>query len=95
MVRAVSAAWCQFFFFLDKVIWLYTIVLLVYAVLSWVPDLRGRWSRYIEVLVEPILRPVRRIIPPAGGIDWSFMVVLATLWLIDNFLVRPNAFACY
>jgi YggT family protein len=91
----VSLASCQFFFALDKVIWLYTLIMLVYAVLSWVPDLRGNWSRYISMLVEPVLVPVRRVIPPAGGIDWSFMVVLAILWVIDNFIVRPNAFACY
>lgn len=91
----MSLAWCQFFLALDKVIWVYTLIMLVYAVLSWVPDLRGNWSRYIAMLVEPVLIPVRRIIPAAGGIDWSFMVVLAILWIIDNFIVRPNAFACY
>jgi YggT family protein len=91
----MGLAWCQFFFALDKIIWVYTLVMLVYAVLSWVPDLRGNWSRYVAMLVEPVLIPVRRLIPPAGGIDWSFMVVLAILWLIDNLIVRPNAFACY
>lgn len=91
----MSAAWCQFFFALDKVIWVYTLILIAYAVLSWIPDLRGSWSRYLDMLVEPVLAPVRRVIPPAAGIDWSFMVVMIGLWLIDNFLVRPNAFACY
>jgi YggT family protein len=91
----MSAFSCQAFFVLDKVVWLYTIVMLVYAVLSWVPDLRGAWSRWIDMLVEPVLAPVRRLVPPAGGIDWSFMIVILLLWLLDNFLIRPNAFACY
>ena len=91
----MSTLSCQAFFVLDKVIWLYTIVMLVYAVLSFVPDLRGAWSRYVDMLVEPVLAPVRRLVPPAGGIDWSFMIVIFSLWLLDNFLVRPNAFACY
>ena len=69
--------------------------MLVYAVLSWVPDLRGSWTRYVAMLVEPVLIPVRRIVPPVGGIDLAFMVVIGLLWVIDNFLVRPNAFACY
>jgi len=69
--------------------------MLVYAVLSWVPDLRGNWSRYVAMLVEPVLIPVRRIVPPVGGIDLAFMVVIGLLWVIDNFLVRPYAFACY
>jgi len=46
----MSALSCQAFFVLDKVIWLYTIVMMVYAVLSWVPDLRGGWSRRLPEL---------------------------------------------
>ncbi len=91
----MSALSCQVFFVLDKVIWLYTIVLFVYALLSWVPDLRGAWSRWIDMLVEPVLAPVRRLVPPTAGIDWSFLIVIVLLWLLDNFLIRPNAFACY
>ena len=91
----MSALSCQAFFVLDKVIWLYTIVMVVYAVLSWVPDLRGGWSRWIDMLVEPVLAPVRRLVPPAAGFDWSFLIVIVLLGLLDNMLVRPNAFACY
>ena len=91
----MSALSCQAFFVLDKIIWVYTIVMLIYAVLSWVPDLRGSWSRWVDMLVEPVLAPVRRLIPPAAGVDWSFLVVLVVLWLLDNMIVRPNAFACY
>lgn len=86
---------CSVFYALDKLIWIYTLIMLVYAVLSWVPDLRGGWSRYVDMLVEPVLAPMRRIIPPAMGFDWSFMVVLIVLWLLDNWIVRPNMFACY
>ena len=75
--------------------WVYWLIMLVYAVRSWVPDLRGSWSRYVAMLVEPVLIPVRRIVPPVGGIDLAFMVVIGLLWVIDNFLVRPYAFACY
>jgi YggT family protein len=64
----------------------YTIVLLVYAVMSWVPDLRGgRWAYYLASIVEPLLTPIRRIIPPLGGLDLAFLVLLLVLQL----LVRP------
>ena len=91
----MSSAWCQSFFILDKVIWLYTIVMLVYAVLSWVPDLRGSWSRYVAMLVEPVLIPIRRVVPPVGGIDLAFLILLGILWVVDNFVVRPQAFSCF
>lgn len=91
----MTGGWCQFLSSLDKVIWIYTLIMLAYAVLSWVPDLRGSWARYLDMLVEPVLAPVRRIVPPAMGIDWSFMIVLAILWLIDRFVLAQAAHACY
>ena len=90
----MSAALCQFLSALDKVIWLYTIIMLVYAVLSWVPDLRGSWSRYVEMVVEPVLIPVRRLVPPAMGIDWSFLIVMGILWLIDRLVLAQLAARC-
>ncbi len=71
---------------LSFVVNVYTILLLVYAVISWVPDLRrGRWVYYLASVVEPVLVPIRRIIPPLGGLDLAFLVLLLVLQL----LVRP------
>ena len=65
----------------------YSLILLIYAVVSWIPDLRGPWVRYLAMLVEPVLAPVRRIIPPVGGLDLAFLVViLITSWVIPQLL---------
>ena len=72
----------------------YTLLLLVYAVISWIPDLRrGRWVYYLASVVEPVLMPIRRIIPPVGGIDLSFLIVLIVIQLVDNQIVGPQKFA--
>ncbi len=64
----------------------YTFVLFAYAVISWVPELRrARWSYYLAAIVEPVLVPIRRIIPPLGGLDLAFLVLILVLQL----LVRP------
>ncbi len=47
------------------------------------------------MIVEPVLIPVRRIVPPAMGIDWSFMIVLAVLWLIDRLVLAQLASRCF
>jgi YggT family protein len=74
---------------------LYSLVLLVYAVISWIPDIRGGWVRYLAMLVEPVLAPVRRIIPPIGGLDLAFLVVLLVLnYLIVPLLARAEYSAC-
>lgn len=65
---------------------IYTLLLLVYAVVSWFPDLRrGRWVYYLASVIEPVLNPIRRIIPPLGGLDLAFLVLLLGLQL----LVQP------
>jgi YggT family protein len=72
----------------------YILVMLVYALVSWVPSLRGRWTDYVAMLVEPVLTPVRRIIPPIGGLDISFLIVIIALQFVVQ-LAQRNALYCY
>jgi YggT family protein len=75
---------------------LYLLLMLVYAVVSWVPSIRGRWTDYVAMLVEPVLVPVRRVIPPLGGLDLSFLVVIVVLQLVLSNIVQPQLYgACY
>ena len=74
---------------LVKIIQLYVLIMLVYAIISWVPSLRGRWTQYVAMLVEPVLLPLRRIIPPIGGLDLSFLVVILVIqWVLVPFIAR-------
>jgi YggT family protein len=70
---------CEVYGGIAKVLQLYILLMLVYALISWVPSLRGRWTEYVAMLVEPVLAPVRRIIPPIGGLDLSFLVVIIVI----------------
>ena len=55
-------------------------LLIVYAVMSWVQTAGGSsLFRVIERLCEPLLRPIRRIVPLIGGIDLSPLVLLVLL----------------
>src|SRR5690606_28059310 len=61
-------------------IWFYTIAIFVYVILSWVGQ--GRYTpigAFLADLVEPILRPARRIVPLIGGLDLSPLLVLVLL----------------
>lgn len=53
-------------------------LLIVYAVLSWVQT-RSPISDVIARLCEPLLQPVRRVLPLVGGIDLSPLVLLVLL----------------
>jgi len=75
---------CELYLIVGKLLQFYGLIMLVYALVSWVPSLRGKWTDYISMLVEPVLTPVRRIIPPMGGLDISFIVVILAIQLIAN-----------
>ena len=74
---------------LSKAVTVYTVILFVYAIVSWIPDLRGAWVRYLGMLIEPVLMPIRRVIPPLGGLDVAFLVLLLILQLV----VRPMIYS--
>jgi YggT family protein len=62
------------------VLWFYFGATLVYVLLSWFGD-RGRnpIGSFLGELVEPLLRPARRLLPPTGGFDFSPLIVLLLL----------------
>ena len=84
---------CGIWSLVDIVFKAYLLVMILYAVVSWVPSLRGRWSDYLAMLVEPVLTPVRSVIPPLGGLDLSFLVVIIILQLVDSNIVQAQRFA--
>lgn len=55
-----------------------TVAVIVYAVLSWVPT-ASVISGVMARLVEPLLAPIRRVLPLVGGIDLSPLVLLLLL----------------
>jgi YggT family protein len=52
-------------------------------IMSWVdPQGRNQISSFLFQATEPILAPVRRMLPQSGMIDWSGFVVLIVLGFI-------------
>ena len=60
-----------------------TLVIVGRALLSWVdPGLRSPVGRILVDITEPILGPIRRVLPSAGGIDFSPIVAIIALQFI-------------
>jgi YggT family protein len=72
---------------LNNLLTAYIAVLFIYAVVSWFPGARGRWVALLASVVEPVLMPVRRIIPPIGGLDIAFLIVFLVLQLVVRRLI--------
>ena len=45
----------------------------------------------LDRLIEPLVRPIRRILPDFGGLDFSPMVLLIVLFLIRDYLLPAIA----
>ncbi len=66
---------------------LYSLVLLVTVVMSWLPvDRRNPLATLLNGLTEPVLAPIRRALPPMGGLDLSPMVLLIVLQFLKRIL---------
>jgi YggT family protein len=91
----VNAVICQLDIIVNYALNIYTIFLIVYAVVSWLPDLRGRWTDYLGMAIEPLLMPLRRIIPPAGGLDLSFIVLVIAIQILKTVVGGLTIHACY
>ena len=67
---------------LVQFLWLIFYVLIVRAILSFVSQGNNPMEIVLMQLTEPFLAPVRRIIPPIGGLDFSVLVVILALQFV-------------
>jgi YggT family protein len=85
---------------IDTVISLYIWILVISAVLSWLVAFRvvNTQNRFVYAVMdfcwrvtEPVLRPIRRILPNLGGIDISPVILILILMFLRNFLLYDLA----
>ncbi len=69
---------------------LYFWAILIQVVISWVnPGLHNPVTHILYRLVEPVLEPARRLLPPISGIDLSPVLVLLLIQLTKILLIVP------
>jgi YggT family protein len=76
--------------FIDLFVPFFYGVLLLRVVLSYLMKPRNRLLEALINLTEPLLGPIRKVFPPAGGVDFAPLVTLLVLQglqlLADNFI---------
>ena len=74
---------------LSMVLQIYSYVLLARALLSWIPNL-DPYNPIVQILfriTEPVLDPIRKLIPPLGGmIDISIIVAFFGIMILQFLL---------
>jgi YggT family protein len=70
---------------------LYVLVLVARALLSWFPQNPDSplnpVRRVVFVITEPVLAPFRRLIPPVGMLDLSFLVAFIVVEVIVQYVL--------
>ncbi|MEM0910643.1 MAG: YggT family protein [Pseudomonadota bacterium] len=64
---------------ISQIYWIVFVVLIIHVILSWVGQGNNPVEYVIHQLTDPIIRPVRKIIPPIGGLDLSILIILIAL----------------
>ena len=68
---------------LDALIYL----LLAVAILSWFPiDPRNKWIRLLHSVTDPILHPIRALVPPIGGFSLDILIAVLLLGILQRVL---------
>lgn len=74
--------------FLSKLISLYEIALLIRIVLSWVPhNPYNQAIQFLYKITDPVLNPVRKLIPSIRGIDFSPVIVFIALGIVKRMVL--------
>jgi YggT family protein len=64
-----------------------TLVVFVDVLLSFVLNPFHPLRRALDSFVDPMLAPIRRVVPPAGGLDFSPAILLIVLQILGRILV--------
>ncbi len=88
------------FWLIDTILSIYIMLVFAQVVLSWlvafnVVNTRNRFvylvGDFLYRVIEPALRPIRRVLPSFGGIDVSPMVLLVVLYFVRLLLIQDIA----
>ena len=76
-------------FILNIVWWIFLIMIIMSWLISFnVINTRNQFVnsvwRILNQITEPILRPIRRVVPPVGGLDLSPLIVFVIIFFLQN-----------
>ena len=73
--------------FLAKLVDVYSIIIIIRAVISWFPiDYNHPINVVLRNLTDPVLKPIRKLIP-MGGIDFSPFIVIILMGILKSVIL--------
>jgi len=73
---------------IDVVLRIYFWIVIIRVIASWLnADPYNPIVRFLYRATEPVLRPIRKVLPPIGGLDFSPAVVILVIYFLQIWLV--------
>jgi len=72
----------------NGVVQLLILVVVIQAILSFFMDPYHPLRRTLDSIVNPMLEPIRRFLPPIANLDFSPLVLIVILQLLGSLIVR-------
>ena len=85
---------------ISRIIGLYIYLLITQAILSWLiafgiintqSSFVNMVGNFLYKITEPLLRPIRKLLPDFEGIDISPVILILILWFINDSLLKYAA----
>lgn len=73
---------------IHRIIQVFILVVVAQAILSFFMDPFHPIRRTIDQIVDPFLAPIRRFLPPIANLDFSPIVLIILLQIVDSILFR-------
>ena len=74
--------------FINALSQLLVLLVIVAVILSYFMDPYHPVRRSIDGVVDPMLAPIRRVVPSLGGLDFSPLVLIILIQLISTIIIR-------
>ncbi len=76
---------------LGQLLDIYTLIVFGSVIVSWIqlPPTHPV-VKFLSMMTEPLLGPIRRVLPDMGGLDFSPMVLLFGLYMLRNVLASAG-----
>ena len=74
--------------FINSLSQLLVLLVIVSVILSYFMDPYHPIRRAIDSVVEPLLAPIRRVVPLLGALDFSPLILIILIQVVSNLLIR-------
>lgn len=69
---------------LDFILWAYSLIIVARVIVSYFPQVNPDIARFLFQATEPVLAPVRQLLPPMQGLDLSPLIVLVIIQILQR-----------